>query len=466
MDEVIPVDLATHDLAPDASPAQSEGVRRWMSDQATRLIAAICLCDADFPHATGMPRICPVPSNDLGHQVLFDYDRLVRILWGTAFDIQKAVKRNKWTILAPLLSLLVAGVFVVPGGFALSLASDPTWGLVLLAAGVVAGALTNAKLRPDVGKIAAEIRARNIRTLIDGGVPTSVGLFDGRIKGQRRFARWGDGNPEGDRCPVLVMVNDSVPFPGYGLHQARRLFVCRPNDEASPPQLSPSALNEAVSTSLIQMARNSGIPHISSGHVVLIDGRTLRKGSHWLGVDEDMRDQDPPPPLFLPRHRIDAVHRIDDGTSVRVYSCIQVVVPDYLMCVTFFVRTFLAGNSAACEVNVSTLGPPRFDWDHIRDRLRVHRREQDEDEDRLEDLKPLKSRVTGIGQNLKQVRQALKGEERTFRSRIRRSELFKIEPFDKEALAHEPRSSRRSPAVAIAGPGSTRRWRTGGNGTR
>jgi len=45
------------------------------------------------------------------------------------------------------------------------------------------------------------------------------------------------------------------------------------------------------------------------------------------------------------------------------------------MCLTFFVRTFIAGTSAACEVNVCTLGPPVADWDYIRDKLRIHRRE-------------------------------------------------------------------------------------------
>ena len=85
------------------------------------------------------------------------------------------------------------------------------------------------------------------------------------------------------------------------------------------------------------------------------------------------------------------------------------------MCLTFFIRTFLAGNSAACEVNVSTLGPPSPDWDYVRNRLRVYDREQGTDKADGRPPSPSPSRVTSLAVRLRIARFFL--ENRTWCSR-------------------------------------------------
>ena len=298
---------ATGTTAAVAATDVSERARRSMTDEATRLIAAITLARADFPTENNLPRLAPVPHNQLGHLVLLDYDRVAMILWGTAREIQYAVKENPNFRIAPAAAILVTLVLLVLAGMLISQNSDSPVGLplprgafsnfsawdtrgghrclLLLPMGLIAGIVTYLVLRPNTARIAADIRARNMRLLLDGKEPPSAEQFRESLASRRangELVEWAGAELEGGRCPVLVMNNEQFPFRGFGYRQANQLFVCRPEDESKAPGLSLEALDQAVSEALTQMVKNSGIPCVSSGHVVLIDGRTLRKGSPWL----------------------------------------------------------------------------------------------------------------------------------------------------------------------------------------
>jgi hypothetical protein len=451
MSEPVPV-VPSVDSPPETCSTRPEEVRKTIADEVTRLIAAIALADENFPRAGDLPRLAPVPHNHLGHQVLVDYNRLALILWGTAHEIQEAVRKNTRTLLAPLLSFLWVGACVATGAVLVSRTATPASLFVPVGIGLLGGVILYAILRVRVEKVAAEVRARNLRTLLRGGEPPSAEQFrKARLTG-KRLAAWGDGELESNLCPVLVVLDGKEPFPGYGRHQGSQLFVCRPDDEASPPAITPDALNEAVSEALIRMVRSSGVRCVSSGHAVVIDGRSLRQHSPWLrfadadgemlsfhrsgrvGEGSSANDR---PPLFIPKAHLDEAREIDGQASVRVYTVVQAVLPEYLMCVTFFVRTFLAGNSAACEVIVSTLGPPSPDWEYVRNRLRIYDREQDPE---LPDSTPHGKRpveYSSLGIRLVKVRFNLEAGSKPFTSPARDFSVKKIKPFDEDALRHE-----------------------------
>jgi hypothetical protein len=433
-----------HTPSPDSlakAPGTTEEVRREITQEVTRLIAATALADSSFPRVEDLPRIARVPYHHLGHQVLLDHDKLAGILWGTVHEIQESYRSNPWRFIAPLVGLVLAAASILIGIFALSRARDPGFLPIPIIIGCLIALAVYRMLSPKIEKIAAEVRGRNLRLLLRGVDPSSAEQFRREKMAGNNLASWGDGAAENRQHPVIVLTSDSDPFPGYGRHQARELYVCRPDDAKEPPALSPEMLNDAVSGALVNMARNSGISCVSVGKVVLIDGRTLRRGSAWLGMDEDNPNAFSPP-LFVPENRLFSAPWHDERASVRVYTCIQAIVPEYLMCVTFFVRTFLAGNSAACEVNVTTLGPPFRDWDYIRDRLRIHDREQGESRPN-ETAVPITAELTPLGTRLHLIGVYLEIGGMPFKNPGKMTGVMKIKAFDKAALVHEEWQAKR-----------------------
>lgn len=443
------------DKPPLAVPllAPTEEVRRGMTAEVTRRIAAIVLAQTDFPGEGDLPRLAPVPYNHLGHQVLLDYHRLALILWSTVHEIQEGTRKSP----RRFLGLLPLGCIFV--GFAVGFAASSLAGLSRDAAhaallvsvtsivGLILGFILVATLRLRVERIAAEVRARNLKLLLQGKEPASVADYEEAQVSEKSLAAWGDASLGEGVCPVLVITADEDPFPGFGRHQAKQLFVCRPDEEKERLALSPDALSDAVSETMIALVRNSGIPCVSSGSVVLIDGRTLSKDSPWLRT----RGCDGEPPLFWPDARLGAVREVDPQASVRVYTCIQTLLPEYLMCLTFFVRTFFAGNSAACEVSVATLGPPIADWDYIRERLRLYDRDQRRSD--KEGIGYEADRTTPLGTRLANVRFSLEKHSRSFTSQARFFHVRDLAPFDRVALHHEKWQAKRIAEAGEQWPG-------------
>jgi hypothetical protein len=410
--------------------------RRAVSAEVTRLIAAATLAKESFPHEDDMPRLAAIPSNNLGHQVLLDYHRLALILWGTVSEIQEAIRRNPWTYLGPITALLPITIGVAAGVYLVETAHVAT-GFhmlpVVLGIGIAVAVYTT--LRPQIGRIAADIRAQNLRLLLAGEDPPSAKRFSReRLQGQR-LAEWGTGEVGGELCPVLIMSPGSTSFAGFGRDQNRQLFVCRPDPDHGPPVLSAAALDEGVSEALITMIQESGLTCVSSGQVVVIDAKTLRQDSPWLQADGA-------PPLFVER-AAGPVQPADPHASTRVYTCIQAVAEEYLMCMTFFVRTFLAGNSAACEVNLSTLGPPDRDWHYIRQRLRLYERECGRGPFHPDPDRPMSHRTSSLGRRLRVLRDELDNPHVTFTGTLQRADVMRLKPFDPVALEQESREAAR-----------------------
>ena len=68
---------------------------------------------------------------------------------------------------------------------------------------------------------------------------------------------------------------------------------------------------------------------------------------------------------------------MDPEVSARRFFAVQVLFPEYLTAATFFVRLFWAGNAAACQVAVTTLGPPIVDKEYFLRRLLKYKMEKE-----------------------------------------------------------------------------------------
>jgi len=166
----------------------------------------------------------------------------------------------------------------------------------------------------------------------------------------------------------VTVVDDSQPFSGYGRLQADNLFVCRPKyDEAG--RRSMAEVEARIHERVTAKVRELDLAETAFGTVIVLHGESLAMDSPWL-------DESKAPRLWLPRDRLPDVHAIDPGASVRVYFATQIVFPQHMTAATFFVRLFPAGNGAAFQIAVTTIGPPAVGLDELTMRLFKHDMEE------------------------------------------------------------------------------------------
>ena len=82
-------------------PAPAPGrptVRAQITSMATRYIAAAIIAASDFPRRSLLPKLLPPPFSNFEHQVLFDYQMLVQIVWQVATEIvaSKQARFKPW----------------------------------------------------------------------------------------------------------------------------------------------------------------------------------------------------------------------------------------------------------------------------------------------------------------------------------------------------------------------------------
>ncbi len=454
-------------LPVDTSPQKTmSSSRARMTDEVTRLVAALTLADSNFPNASLLPRIASVPCNNLQHQVLVDYEKLCSILWGATDEIKDRIERDKQKLrFSPpriLLSAVCAVVAALAAPYFLPAVFPFYFPLNMLLAGLVVGLAVLFVIPPNVGRLAAEVRARNLEQLLHGRFPACAAKFEQKTN-EKELAVWGDGKITSHASPILAVTNDDEPFPGFGRHQARQIFVCRPKNNDSCPATSLSDLDEAVTSSIAKIGEDSGIADVFCGRAIVIDGRSLRKDSRWLTSGKTICDRRPM--LDSGSFDYESVLLFDPDASARVFFCIQVLVPEFMMCTTFFVRPFFAGNSAACEVSVSTLGPPTPDWNYVRERLQLYEQEKDKKDpsaaiagaksrneifrallDWIPDAMPVptaKHKESALGGTLRNIRSNIENRETPFLKTRRPRDIERLDAFGQEELDHEKEEMRR-----------------------
>jgi hypothetical protein len=353
--------------SPSTSPAVSSlptaaAVRARMVEEITLRLAAGTLADPSFPSAELLPRVAPLPYHHAGHSVLVDTRELALILWGEALAVRDEAKASLWI-----------GVLVQVGAVLACLATLALLALPLGPVGVLIAVVvyfvTVAVFRPKIEEKAAAIRGEALDALLLRRRTPSYGRAVNDIGG-KTWITSGDGRVDADPAPVLVSPYDGHPFPGYGPVAEQQVIVCRPKDAHQGTATTAATLTLEVEAALSGLAGRVGLASVTSGRVVVVSERSLNRGSKWLEASGLPRLHHPDADL------LEEVKALDRDASARVYSVLEMLIPDQLMCVTFFVRAFTVGTSAACEVCITTLGPPRATWSHVAERLQRHRFEQ------------------------------------------------------------------------------------------
>ncbi len=343
---------------PAVSEALTPNIVTGMARQATLRIAAGIISDPHFPRPEHLPRMTALPFVNLGHILLLDYDLLGRVLWQAAFELtdmcrsaQRRRRREGY--------LLWGGGLVIAIVLSALLGSGSGAELALMLCFVVLGLLRS---RDVVEETAADYKRHLISQLLAGKVPDRSGHAP-----ETSEIAWADGRLSPERSPLLVAM-DGRRFPGFGREQGIETFICARDPEKPDRRETnePYRIYEAV----LEAAVATGLPRVQAGYVLVAEADLLEPGNPLL--DEQGR-----PRLWIPAEELGQLARSE---SARMYFAVQVFLPERQTAATLFVRAFSAGDAAAVEVSLSSLGPPCFDAAHFRERLHQlgsHRRRRD-----------------------------------------------------------------------------------------
>jgi hypothetical protein len=338
-----------------------DGIRAAFDEAESKislLLAAGCVADPAFPSEASIPRVASVPYNHLGHQPLLNYDLLCECVWGTARRLREE-KRKHTSIGARIVAALAFAIGIF-GGYR---TDHIVLGGVL---GVVLAAVVFAVLVEDFSKRAAALKAEAIQCLLEGHVPCGASMPADFLPTDTARIQSGSGFVGTSDVPVFFAPDTQEPFPGLGRIQTRELFLCPPRDLGETILFDEERLHARVLTELESAADTSGFPNVLLGEAIVVDSATVPKDSAWL-------DAEGRPFLYVSKAEPVDVASIDRRASVRLYAGLQVLLPEYLTCISVFVRPFLAGTSAAFEMVVSTLGPPLETAERLQEVVHYHR---------------------------------------------------------------------------------------------
>ena len=356
-----------------------EEAAKKMTQTTTYRLAAALILDKSFPSKEGLPPVLPPAFNNFGHQLLLDYGLLLKIIWQVVTDIQQVVKRLAFTAtLLRALAIVIVAVVFTRSCYALiigrSFFDRNTFWLVIVdaAIGVIAYIMVR-KQHKNLDDQIAKIRASAIDELLKEtwdlrSNATVNDVIDKRLEGLT-----GDGIIRTEKIPVLIITDSRRPFPGYGQLLFDNLFVCPPkkteNTSAATKysNLSIKELKEKVDSATKDFIVMNTIRHANIGHVAVIHGKSLSINNKWLDADQKI------PKLWTSANELNDNNKNQSREeSLRVYSAIQILFPEYETVATFFVRLFSAENSAACHISVTTVGPINFDVNTFRRRLQKY----------------------------------------------------------------------------------------------
>jgi hypothetical protein len=341
---------------PHPPPEEEAVILAKVKSRVTRYLAAQIIADPSFPNQKTIPQPSPPPFCNFGHQLLVDYERLLRIVWQVALEVRAEVlgrrlRRNalKW---APWITIIISiGIFTLSYYLdPLALISEPP---LLTGTAVIMIWLSKAA-RADV----ANVRAKALQQLLEDRFKEDQNLFS--VKRQRL----GDGTLDGPEVPVLTITADEVPFPGFGVLHFDNLFVCAPKTPNSPRRVIDLA--RVIRDKVIAKSKEQTNTIIRNGELIAVHGGKLSIKSKWLGPDKV-------PILWFPRDELPYVQNVDKRASVRIFHATQMIFPQHATVATIFLRIFQAGNSIAFKLSVTTLGPPQEDRDDILIHLARHK---------------------------------------------------------------------------------------------
>lgn len=348
-----------------------------LTRRVTTNLAAGIITNADFPTADHVPDTIPMPFTNFGHQALIDHELLQTILWTTINRMQSVLK--PWKKLHAGLVATNCIVSLVLFG-ALATRVDGLWvGIISSIASLILGTVLINRRTERFRKSLAKTKASELQKLLsDTWEPDEKEHFIQTIR--KRTQYFGSGELGGDCVPVLTIVDDGNPFPGFGRLQAENTFTCRPKDDVREPLPSIDKIAEVLFQNVRKTVEASSITEVASGNVITVYGDSVTIGSKWLGPDKS-------PQLWIPRDQLESFLAVPDDASSRQYFAIQAVFPTHTTAATVFFRPFLSGNAASCHLAVSTIGPPILNELHVRKvLLRYNLEMQEKDQPRTPSL--------------------------------------------------------------------------------
>lgn len=360
------------DLSASQASQITSTIRSQMTEKATFLLAAELISRPDFPNRYALPKVYPPAFNNFGHQPLMDYELLLKVVWGVIENIKSAVTQRESDKSSWIAGSVITGIAL----FILGVVSGVTF---LIAVAFIASIgiynYGKGRIQKAIKKDVANVRAEAIKQLTSNNPDLGNYSVNGAV--ERELEKLGNGILGGDKTPVITIISDEQPFTGYGRLQAENLFICRPKDKNHNLTLSIDDLRKMVSKNITDKVLRLNIRETTFGEVVVVHGDSLCIDSKWL-------DEDKAPILWIDRNSLDNAHVIDSRASMRTYYAIQILFHQYMTAATFFVRLFQAGNSASCQIAVTTLGPPAIDEDYLHSKLRKHEIEEEEGEEKTD----------------------------------------------------------------------------------
>lgn len=362
--------------APAPGPEHLQLARDW-----SYVFAAATIADPEFPNEALLPRIDPIPHNNLGHMVMIDFGLVCEALWGCAATIEDRqthlIRQQFGRLLAdvaPWIAMtLLAGVvaYMNPG----------TLYAVYVAFFVLQGSTIGAVRRLRTAA-AAEVRASYIESLIAKRLPDHPRLPTLSPNQPLARATYGDGMLAPTRINVFLANGYEDPFPGLGWVQNRGVYVCalKADGDDAGHTVASAAIPEVTSkleaafAAVAERVRESLGARAASaahGYSIVVDSTSMHPASPWL-------DGEGRPPLVYERNgadpgQIDSFARQDPAVRARAYLGVQVLMHTHMTMLSVFARVYVASNSLAVELLLVTLGPPAVSTASLRDLLANHR---------------------------------------------------------------------------------------------
>lgn len=321
----------------------------------TRCLAGYIISNPDFPKQEHLPYVTPPAFLTFGHQVLIDYQYIVRVVWQVTEEIRSTARELQSFHQYWKMALLIIATIMLSCACLMGISSMPI--IILLIILIITLSIYIRKKEHDVKLKVAKIRIDSLRKVLDGTFCLTEGFRNIQVQ------QFGDGALGNGYIPVVTFFDDAQPFCGYGRLQLDTLFVCRPKDAPKSTMLD---LEKARKLIIEKMIRKSSelcqteTATLSFGDVIVLHGDSISIDSRWLTADKR-------PILWLPM--VFQASAIDPRASVRVYFALQIVFPKHLTAATLFFRLFQAGNAVAFQVAITTLGPPRVTMEALIERL-------------------------------------------------------------------------------------------------
>jgi len=343
-------------------------IRAEMSLKVTYLLAAELISRSNFPNKHSLPTLYPPAFNNFGHQPIMNYELLLKIIWEVIEEIKLSAERQEKRRLPWILGSVVAALILL----ALGVFNEfPPLIFIAFVTSFILFYIGLQRIRKSIKKDVAEIRVKAIKQLVSLRWESNNAKVNRTIA--RELRRVGSGILGDEKIPVITVISNEQPFTGYGRLQAENLFICRPKEKDRGTLPSIDDIRKVVSNNITNKVMGLDIKEAAFGEVVVVHGDSLTIESKWL-------DEDKVPVLWIGKSELCDIQLIDPQASTRNYFAIQLLFPQYMTAATFFTRLFWAGNSASCQVAVTTLGPPTVDTDYLHSRLRKHEIEEDEED--------------------------------------------------------------------------------------